>query len=229
MGDIWYFDNADLYEVLCPHKLKEFAKNHFEEFGKGDFIYFKEDPSTTIYLVSKGKVRIINYTDTGEEMVKSVLSKGEIFGEMALMGETERKDFAVCATGKTSICRINVDDLQHLMRNHNKINLKIYKIIGLRLRKIERKLEAMLFKDVRSRLIDFLRDLVEERLDGPITHPPVELENHFTQKDIADLIGARRETVTAMLNSMKDEGLLEYGRKSIVIRCPEILKVPGKE
>ncbi|BDD03139.1 Crp/Fnr family transcriptional regulator [Aureibacter tunicatorum] len=212
---IWFFDNVNLYDVLCPHKLKEYQESHFKSYDKGEFVYFKEDASKMIYLVSKGKVRVVSYTPDGEEVVKSVLSKGEIFGEMALLGEQERKDFAVCASKNATICQLSVDDMHLMMRKNNTINLKIYKIIAFRVRKLERKLESMLFKDVRSRLMEFLKDLIEERGERRnsvcvITHP-------FTQKDIADLVGARRETVTSILNDLKDGGFLDYDRKSIII------------
>ena len=217
MDNIWYFDNINLYGVLCPTELKSYEnkEGHFKLYKKGDFIYFKEDICKTIYLVTKGKVKIVSYTSDGEEVVKSVLSKGEIFGEKALLGEDQHDDFALAASG-TKVCQVKLDDMHDLMRRHQKINLHVYKIIGLRLKKLERKLQAMLFKDVRTRLIEFIKDLSEER--GVKKEDGIYVEHPFTQKDIADLIGSRRETVTSTLIELKNEGRIEYTRNSFTFK-----------
>ena len=222
MDNIWYFDNINLYGVLCPTELKKYESKdgHYKLYKKGDFIYFKEDPCSTIYLVTKGKVKIISYTEEGDEIVKSVLSKGEIFGEKALLGENEHDDFALAASG-TTVCQVKLEDMHDLMRKHNKINIHIYKLIGLRLKRLERKLQAMLFKDVKARLKDFILDLAKEK--GKEKKGEIYIEHPFTQKDIADLIGARRETVTSTLIELKNEGFLEYTRTSFSIN-PKLVK-----
>ena len=91
--NLWYFESVDLFEVLCPHKVKDMAETHqFNQYKKDEFIYFPNEPSKYIYMVADGRVKIGTYTEDGKEMVKSILSKGEIFGELALTGEERRID-----------------------------------------------------------------------------------------------------------------------------------------
>ena len=63
-------------------------------YQKDDFIYFPEEASQEIYMVSKARVKIGTYTDEKKEIVKAILTRGEIFGELALAGEVIRTDFA---------------------------------------------------------------------------------------------------------------------------------------
>ena len=221
MSGIWYFENVNLYKVLCPHKLKRYEKNHFERYGKGDFIYFKEDLSRNIYLVSEGKVKLMYYTEDGNEIVKSLLTKGEIFGEMALLGEERRSDFALSVSEPTVLCPLSVDTMYELMRKNKRFSLIIHKIIGLRIKRLERRLEQLFFKDVKTRLAEFLYELAEEKGQQMDTH--IEINHFYTHKDIADLIGSRRETVTTLLNELKEEGLIEYKRNKFSILNAEKL------
>ena len=217
MTALWYFENVNLYNILCPHKIKKYAKSHqFKAFDKGEFIYFKEEYSRHIYLISEGKVKLTTYTEDGEEMIKAILTKGEIFGEMALLGEQKRKDFAQSVTANTTLCPMSVEQMYELMRENQQFGLAIHKIIGLRIRKLERRLELLFFKDVKTRLIEFIKELMEEQPDFQKTERVI-IPMVYTHKDIADLIGSRRATVTSLLNELKEAGYIDYSRKEISI------------
>ena len=79
-----------------------------------------------------GKIKLGYYTEEGEEIIKAVLKKGELFGEKALLGESKRCEFAQVLEKGTSVCPIDVDTLQDLMRNNQNLALSIYKFINYR-------------------------------------------------------------------------------------------------
>ena len=214
-GSIWCFENVNLYQILCPHRLKAYNQNHFQDFKKGDYIYFPDDPSKSIFMVSKGKVKIVVYNNDGEEVVKAILGKGEIFGEKAVLGEEKREEYALACSEPTELCPMKLPDMYELMRQNEKFGLSIYKLIGFRLKKMERRLEALLFKDVKTRLIDFLKDMAEE--NGIDSNHEIIVRHFYTQKDFADLIGTKRETVTRLFNELKQEGFINYSRKELRI------------
>jgi CRP-like cAMP-binding protein len=218
---IWCFEEVNLFSILCPHKLKKYQKDHFEGFKKGDYIYFPEDASKSMFMLSKGKVKRVSYNDDGEEVVKAILGKGEIFGERAVLGEEKRGDYAQACTEPTELCPMHLPDMYELMRENEKFGLSIYKLIGFRIKKMERRLEALLFKDVRTRLCDFLKDMAEE--NGIKNNTQIIVPHFYTQKDFADLIGTKRETVTRLFNELKQEGLIDYSRREVRIFEPEKL------
>ncbi len=82
MDSLWFFEDTNLFRVLCPHKFKAYKTDHkFDAYKKRDYIYFEEDKANKVYLIEKGKVKLGYYNDDGEEVVKAILSKGELFGE----------------------------------------------------------------------------------------------------------------------------------------------------
>ena len=218
MKSLWFFDDVNLFKVLCPHKFKAYKKEHdFDAYKKKDYIYFEEDSANKVYLIEKGKVKIGYYSEDGDEVVKAILTRGEIFGETAILGESKREEFAQSIDNSTSICQVGVDTMHDLMRNNQTFSLKIYKFIGFKLKKLERRLQLLLFKDAKTRLIEFLDELCldygydcEKTGDKVIHHP-------YTQKNIACLIGISRPTLNILLNELKEENIIEFTRKEIRI------------
>ncbi|CAM1346952.1 Crp/Fnr family transcriptional regulator [Tenacibaculum crassostreae] len=219
MSALWFFDEVNLFNILCPHKYSEYKGNHdFNLYKKSDYIYFEEDAATKIYLIDSGKVKIGYYTEEGEEVIKAILTKGELFGEKAILGIDKRNEFAQSLDNETIICPVSKDTMYDLMRENVSVSFKIYKFIGLRIKKLERRLQLLLFKDTKTRLLEFFKDLCEdygyecpENGDHVIKHP-------YTQKDIATLIGTSRPTLNALMNELKQEKVIDFNRKEVRLR-----------
>lgn len=222
-SNLWYFQEVDLFNVLCPHKIKGMNETHtFNEYKKNDFIYFPDEPAKNIYMIAKGRIKIGHYTENGKEVVKAILGEGELFGELALAGEEKRKDFAQAMDDHTKLCPMSIEEMQGLMADNKELSFKIYKLIGLRIRKLERKVESLVFKDARTRIIEFLKDAAawKGKKVGFETMIPTKL----THKDIASLTGTSRQTVTTILNELKDRNLINFDRRKILIRDLDKLK-----
>jgi CRP/FNR family cyclic AMP-dependent transcriptional regulator len=216
-SSIWFFEKVDLYELLCPTKVPSMGEKHsFQGYGKDDYIYFPEQASRNIYMISQGRVKIGSYTSEGKEIVKAILTRGEMFGELALTGEDVREDFAQAMDNGTQVCPMTVEDMQALMADNKTLSLKILKIIGFRLRKTERKIESLVFKDARTRIVEFLREMALEK--GQKVGFEMMIKNHLTHKDIASLTGTSRQTVTTVMNELREDNVINFDRRRILIR-----------
>jgi CRP/FNR family transcriptional regulator, cyclic AMP receptor protein len=216
----WYVEEVNLFKLLCPHRFAEFRQGHaFSAYGKGDFIYLPQEQAARVYLIAEGKVKIGYYTPGGEEVVKAILGKGELFGEMAMLGQQARDEFAQAQESRTSICPLSIDQMHDLMRHNRELSLYVYKWMGIRIKKLERRLDLIAFKDVRTRVLEFIRDLAREQ--GQTVKGGILIKHNFTQKDIGDLVGSKRQTIATLLNQMVDEELLELKRGLLLIRQPQ--------
>lgn len=217
MSNIWFLENINLFQKLCPHKFKEYKNCHdFDLYKKSDYVYFSEDAANKVYLIEKGKVKIGYYTEEGEEVVKAILTKGELFGEKAILGQEKRNEFAQSIDNNTSICPIGIPVLHELMRDNQKLTTSIYKFLNFRFKKLERRLELLLYKDSKERVLAFLEDLKDEygyccpkTGDTIVKHP-------YTQKDIASLIGTSRPTLNVIMNQLKEAGNFMFHRNEFV-------------
>ena len=221
--ELWYFENIDLYNIFCPHKTKkDFDKHHFHSFKKGDYVYFPDETSSHVYLIANGRVKIGSYGADGKEVVKAILSKGEIFGEKSILGEPTRKDYAQAMDSDVSICPLTVADMQDLMTNNRDLSIKMTRLIGLKLLRAERRIESMVNKDARTRVIEFLCDWAAEK--GRKVGFETLVNGFFTHQDIASLTATSRQTVTTTLNELRDRNLITFDRKRLLIRDLDKLK-----
>ncbi len=219
MNSLWFFEDVNLFTMLCPHRFKEYEASHkFFDFNKGEYIYLENDAADKVFLINSGKIKIGYVTDDGEEMISAILSKGEIFGEKSILGEDKRGEFAQAVEKDTSICPITIDVMMDLLKNNNEFSLKIYKFIGFRFKKLERRLQMLLFKDTKTRLKEFLKELSEEFGFVNAISKDIVIRHPYTQKEIATLIGTSRPTLNILLNELKDENYLHFERKQIIIK-----------
>lgn len=218
MSRFWYLESIDLFKVLCPHKYGKYKDGHnFNVYKKKDYIYMEDDASRKVFLIDKGKVKIGYLTEDGREVVKSILTKGEVFGEKAIFGDVKRNEFAVSLIDGTNICPIPVPVLHDLMRDNQKFTLKIYKFMSFRIRKLERRLEILLFKDTETRLKEFLNELCEDYGMCCEKTGKTKIKHPYTQKDIASLIGTSRPTLNATMNKLKDLNIIDFNRSEILL------------
>jgi CRP-like cAMP-binding protein len=110
---------------------------------------------------------------------------------------------------------VRIEEVHELMKDNSEFSFKVFKFIGLKLSKLERRVESLVFKDVRQRLVEFLVEIAQER--GKALEGRTELELKLTHKDIASLIGTSRQTVTSLLNELREEGLIDFDRKNLSI------------
>lgn len=217
MNSIWYCEQTNMFSLLCPHKFKEYSKEHeLDVYKNKDYIYFEEDAAHKVYLIAKGKVKIGYYDEQGNEIVKSILRKGELFGEKAILGVEVRNEFAQSIDSTTTICPVSIDTVHNLMRDNRTLSVKVYKFLGLRFKKLERRLQLLLFKDAKTRLTEFLNELKEEYgYCCPETGMTV-VEHPYTQKDIASLIATSRPTLNILMNELQEKRVLSFKRNKII-------------
>lgn len=214
---LWYLENFNLFKELCNKRLGRIdSKTTMKSFDKDEFIYFPEEPSKTIFFLKEGKVKIGSYSQEGREIIKRILEPGEMFGELGLVGEESRQDFAQSMGGEATICAMDLRDMEDLMKDDPKFGLTVTKFIGFKLRKVENRLEALVFKDARTRIIDFIKDLGVEKGEKVGLETLVKLS--LTHADIAKLTATSRQTVTTVFNELKEQNYIFFDRKRILIR-----------
>jgi len=221
--NLWHLENFNLLKALSVmEKLKMAKKVKDSKMKKNEYIYFPEDPSSSIFFLKKGSVKIGTYSDSGKEIIKAILGPGEIFGELSLVGEGKRKDFAMTLDNDVVLCAMRMKDMEEMMEGNSMLGLKVTKLIGFRMQKIERRLESLIFKDARSRIIDFIVDLGREK--GKDIGKEILVKHNLTHMDMANLTATSRQTVTTVLNELKEQNLIHLERNKFLIRDIDNLK-----
>lgn len=212
----WFLENIDVTGIFCPKKM-DVQHDHLNhrEYRKGEYIYLPEEHSDKIYFLTSGRVKIGTYSENGKEITKAILTKGEVFGELSLLGEVKRRDFA-CAMEDTSACILTVDEMKDLMRDHSMLNLFLMRVLGSRVLDMEKRLESLVFKDSRSRIIQLLVDLTHKK--GQRVGYEHVVRKFLTHQEIANFTATSRQTVTTVLNDLRNQNLIAFNRRRLLVR-----------
>jgi len=214
---LWFLENIDVTGIFCPKKIVrgDMDVHPHKVFKRGEYIFLPEEHADKIYFITEGRVKIGAYGESGKEITKTILTQGEVFGELSLIGEKKRRDFAF-AMEDTTTCILGVHEMKSLMRDHNGLSLFLMKLLGSRVLEMEQRLESLIFKDSRTRIIDFLRELAERR--GQRVGYEMVVRKFLTHQEIANLTATSRQTVTTVLNDLRAKNLLTFNRKRLLIR-----------
>ncbi len=168
-----------------------------------------------VYLLVKGKIKISEIDDCGDELIKEVLTAADIFGDVALNGGISDDEFAESFTDNTVICSYKSSDFKMLMQSNPALAMNFVLYIIAKFRRLESRHSNLVFMDAKSRLICFFKDWANR--EGSRDGDKMKLNNYLTHNDIAGIISTSRQSVTTLLNELKDTGLLYYNRKHIEI------------
>ena len=206
-----------ILSALTPAELQELtAAIEVRTAYKHGFIYLADEPSDYLCLLVLGTIKIGIYSPDGREIIKSIQHPYSMFGELGLTGECRRAEFACAMNQEVKYLVVRVDDFRRLTQQNFDLARAVMLYLGDRLRKAERQWESLILKDVRTRIVEFLKESAGER--GRQVGFETLVKHGLTQQDIANLVGASRQTVTAILNELRKSNLIHFNRNSILIR-----------
>jgi CRP-like cAMP-binding protein len=152
----------------------------------------------------------------GRQSILCFVNPGEVFGELALFGARNEDEYA--ETTEISLIVIIPASIMHqLLSASPELSLRISRLVGLRRRRIERRLKNLLFQSNRERLIRLLLELADD-YGRRVPSDQVELAIRLSHQDLASIIGSTRESVTLLLGDLQQEGLVQLQRRRITIR-----------
>lgn len=220
---LWYLERFRLLEVLTDAQKRQVeAMTRMLEVRRGQGIYAPGDPSDQIFLLKVGVVRISAVGGNRDELLLALLYPGDVFGELAVVDEGPRGQLAT-AHEDVVLCAISRDALLRLIRETPELGYRITKVMGLRLRRFATRIEELLFKSAHARIAHALLDIASDY--GVKDNGGVIIPIRLNQRDIGNLVGLARETVNAVLQDFKQEGLVDATRRSIRIIDPSRLRL----
>lgn len=219
----WYLRDHIIFDSLTDDDYKELDWIiAFKTCSKHEFIYFPEDNLKKVFFVKKGNVKLGYYDDSGNEILLDVLKKGDIFGQLHLDQEQSGQEFAVAVSDQTVLCNFNVKEFEEMLQTRADIAIKYSKQVGKQQMTVSRRYSTLLFKDARTRLLQFFKEWAEKEMENVTEN--ITLTNYLTQQEIAALNGLSRQTTTRLLGEFKESNILSITRKEISIPSLSLLK-----
>lgn len=219
---LWYLENFNLFMGLKNERMEDLNKiSSMQTVLKNQPIYFAKEPSTAIFFLKEGRVKLTRLSADGKELIIALVNPGEVFGELAIFDEGERTDYAYTIE-ESILCAISKNDFQKFIERMPELNLRITKLVGLKLKKFSERIEELVFKDAEHRVLSFVYSLAKEH--GKRIGSELIIKPFLTHQDIAKLTACSRQTVNTVLTDAREKGLLYFDRKKAILKDPERFK-----
>ncbi len=191
------------------------AYTRVERSRAGREIFSKGSPGDSMMAVLKGRVKISSLSPEGKEIVLNIISPGEIFGEIALLDGKERTADAT-AMDDCELLVLSRRDFLPFLERHADICLLLLSVLCERLRRTSEQLEDVTFRHLQSRLAKTLLRL--GRSAGAPKGRALRIDLKLSQRDLANIVGATRESINKHLQLLQRSGLIGRDRGAIVIK-----------
>lgn len=213
--------------LLCLQELpifqglekKEFANICFstikKSVAKGDFLFRQGEPANTLCLIKAGKIKLVQVTEGGREIILDVLGPGEVLGETVLFQEQDQLYSAV-ALEETKLCCFNQAQFEEVIRQNPDFAIKIIGYLGNKLHQNMRLAGESAGTSVKEKLLRLFIRLADEY--GRKINIGTVIELNITQQEIANMIGASRVMVAQVLKELKEAGIVGRQGKYYILQ-----------
>jgi CRP/FNR family transcriptional regulator, cyclic AMP receptor protein len=184
------------------------------EVPRGETIFHEGDPGDRLYVIVEGKIKLGRASGDGRENLLAVLGPGEMFGELSLFDPGQRNATGT-AVADTVLIGMGSDDLDQWLRGRPDVARHLLRALARRLRRTNEALADLVFSDVPGRVAKALLDL-SERFGRP-TDDGLRVAHDLTQEELAQLVGASRETVNKALADFASRGWLRLEARAVVL------------
>lgn len=231
MKDICALCNCQIRENSLFTTLTEKQLNTFKDsisyftHRKREVIYMDGDDCRGIYIIRKGRVKLVLSSSTGKEQIIKILNPGDLIG-FEIFCDMDKFTNTAVAMEDTELCYITRENFFKILEKEPEIARKLIIAMGKELNHAYERIGNLGLLNAREKLAHLLYKLAEEygvKKDGGIR-----LNLKMSRLEIAELLGITQETSIRLLKSFKEDGILEIKRKEIIIKSPERLKSMGE-
>ncbi|MFH1657952.1 MAG: cyclic nucleotide-binding: regulatory protein Crp [Rhodocyclaceae bacterium] len=203
--------NVPLFSGLDEHELEKLSRvAGRKRVERGASVVRAGDSTDSLYVLISGRAKVTNTDEEGREIILAWLGPGEFFGEMGLIDGSPRSANVVAAEA-CELLFLDKDSLQRCMQDNFQVAQKLMKILVLRLREADRKIESLALLDVYGRVARLLLDM-SEIVDGNRV-----VKKKMSKQDMAKMIGASREMVSKVMRDLELSGYIRYENDILVI------------
>jgi CRP/FNR family cyclic AMP-dependent transcriptional regulator len=192
-------------------------------YPRGTIIFHKDDPGTQLYVIVSGAVKISIPSTEGKDLLLSILTSGESFGEMSLFDEEPRSATAEAMEDIVALTLGRADFLA-LIERYPALALRVIELLTRRLRATDLLAHDACLLDLPGRIARRLLELAETHGTGDLRRGPVELTLRLTQSELASLVGATRVATNRVLQRFQQRGIVSWDAHRFTLEKPAELR-----
>ena len=191
------------------------------DISRGERLFSEDEPGDKLYVILSGKIKLSRAAPDGRENLLSVHGPGEMFGELSLFDPRPRTSSATAVTD-AKLAGLAHDYMRGWLVTRPEVAMALLRALAQRLRRVNDDRADLVFTDVPGRVAKALLDLSERF--GEQQEDGIRVNHDLTQEELAQLVGASRETVNKALADFVARGWVQLSAKSVLLIDPERLR-----
>ncbi len=191
------------------------------EWKKGSHVFMQDDPLENVYFINSGKIKIYKSDINGREQIVNIAKKGDMFPHVGFFRKGGYPAFSEVIEDAILIV-IPIDHFEKVLIENPELCIKVFKVLGEKIIDLQERLEEKILNNTYEQIIKLLVRLARTHGQKHTDHSYL-LKGEFTNKDLANMIGTTRETVSRTLTKLKKEKLIEVDSAGSIIIDPEKL------
>ena len=213
---------VEILDPLSDEEMEDLARRVPDTFlEQEDILYTPKEGTERLFILKKGRVQLYEVDQSGEEITFSVIEDGNVFGEMALTGQS-LKGLYVRALTPSTVVSLRREELEDLIRDTPEVGLRLVRDLAERLHDSERRYADIIGKDVPARLATQILALVDS--EGVVSSESYRIPTHYTHDQLGSMIGCKRVAVTRAFRKLEEGGTVELKERRIVVKDLYALK-----
>lgn len=210
-----FFKEGVLFNNLSKNEQTQLAQICRERrFDKGQVVFYEGDLGGSLYIISKGSIKIVVMSEDGREHILALLREKDYFGEISLI-DGEPRSATAMALDQVNVIMISRDDFVRLLRENPEMSLKIMITLCSRLRKTDKHIESLAFLSAPGRVAQAILNLAEEHSPGQTKD--IMIPHKITRQEFASIAGTSRETLTRVLMDFQEDGIITIEKNKITL------------
>lgn len=211
-----------LFRVLTDHELGKVADIAItREWKKHSHIFLQGDPLENVYFIYDGKIKIYKTDTNGKEQIVSILKKGEMFPHVGFFRKGEYPAFAEVLEPSILIT-VPISQFENVLIENPELCIKVFNVLGEKIVDLQNRLEEQILNNTYEQIIKLLIRLAQNH-GTDLNNGNILLRAEFTNKDLANMIGTTRETISRTLTKMKKDELIQEDKSGNLILNPNTL------
>lgn len=184
-------------------------------YGRGQLVTSPDDTDERLFIVKGGRVRLYRLASDGKQLTLDILDRGKAIGRMKWFGRSLRHVYAE-AIEESLVCSYTPSELETLIGRYPIIGMNIIRYLSERISTAEREIELMAYGTVEQRLAARLLELAN-RFGEPSENGRISIRARLTQQELADMVGATRETLAEAVSRLRKQAMIEMSNQRVVI------------
>ena len=214
--DVGFLKYIPLFSELTDVELREIVKLAVRQvYKKDNMILIEEEIGSTMFIILDGRVKISRISDDGREVILSILSEGDFFGEMSIL-DGQNRSANVVTLEDSKIMVIRREDFLQMLHDYPQIAINLLKELAGRLRRSDAQIKSLSLQNATGKVASTLLRIADD--SGKIHLGQVEIPRLPPQQDLANMAGTSRETISRVLKALTKQGYLKKEGSRLIIK-----------